>query len=240
MKKLLFLLIAVLLPVTASAQLTVVQTTLSNTMNDSQNTMVVASASCTICGGTIAVGNEVFLDREALIVTAVNSTTLTVKRGQDGTSAAAHTSGILVFVAPTQYFARGFESTGRCTAVNELALPKINTSTGTIQYCINSRWTGQSLTASEINNKAYTPVVNTAYTVTQYDYIVAMTSLSTVRTITLPSAAPSGKTIIIQDESGLASTSNTITISGPTNASTITAAYGSKVCRGNGAAWFCF
>ncbi|MEJ0072632.1 MAG: hypothetical protein WDN27_00875 [Candidatus Saccharibacteria bacterium] len=58
-------------------------------------------------------------------------------------------------------------------------------------------------------------VSDTDYTVTSRDTIVAITALTAPRTITLPDPTLyPGKNIIIKDESGACSLSNTITISG--------------------------
>lgn len=70
-------------------------TTLNTTMNDSTTTMVLTAS-----GGTGApeVPFILSIDNERMICTARTNDTLTVTRGADGTSAAAHTAGAYVQV----------------------------------------------------------------------------------------------------------------------------------------------
>ena len=90
-----------------------------------------------------------------------------------------------------------------------------------------------------------TAVADTNYTATASDYIIAYTSLSASRTITLPTAiCTNGKVLDIVDESGNANSSRTITID-PEGSTTIlgqttfslNAGYNSVMIYCNGSNW---
>lgn len=102
-----------------------------------------------------------------------------------------------------------------------------------------------------------TPVANTAKTVGDGEYLIAYTSLSATRTVTLPFAASAfGRVVVIVDESGSASstvklralsagfnpdTSLTDTVNGSTSAvDVVTVAYGASTCTSDGLSkWSC-
>lgn len=87
--------------------------------------------------------------------------------------------------------------------------------------------------------------VSANYTVLTTDYIVAVTSTASARTITLPSTHKAGQVYIIKDESGGANTNN-ITISGNgktidgTSTKVINTAYGFFQIYSNGTNYFTF
>ena len=159
-----FLIIAVLLLLVgapAYAQTVLTPTTLAAAVsNGSIQTIVVSSAT------GFTAGYSAYVDRELMTVKAVNSTTITVIRGQGGTVATPHASGALVFVAPPQAFSAGSPS-GSCTRANELYLPKIDVKTGFVSDCNGGQWVlgdiGTSLTAEAWKVKSPDPGA-TAYT----------------------------------------------------------------------------
>ncbi len=86
-------------------------------------------------------------------------------------------------------------------------------------------------------------VTNTNYTVLATDDVIGFTSLGAARTVTLPSAGsvPAGKALIVKDESGNCSGSNTITITGTIDGATnliLNTAYANARLYSNGSAWF--
>jgi hypothetical protein len=117
-----------------AAQTATTSTTLSLAISDSAATqIVVASATNVEAGGAL------FIDREYLTVTAVNSTTVSVMRGAGGTRAAAHANASLVYVASKAMLAYVFKSSqaylGTCTRANEAYLPQIDVSNGIVWDC---------------------------------------------------------------------------------------------------------
>ena len=87
-----------------------------------------------------------------------------------------------------------------------------------------------------------TTVSDSDYTVTAKDTLIAVSALSAARTITLPSISsiPRGWQIIIKDESGSCSGSNTITVSGTIDSASdlvLDSAYASATIYSNGASW---
>lgn len=80
------------------------------------------------------------------------------------------------------------------------------------------------------------------YTVASIDGIIGFTSLTTPRIITLPSTSsvPAGHEIIIKDESGSCSNSNTLTIVGTIDGIAnlvLNTAYASVIIYNNGTNW---
>jgi len=129
------------------AQTVLTPTTLAAAVSSgSIKTIVVSSATGFTAGSTVA-----YVDRELMLVQAVNGTTITVARGQNGTAAAPHASGAYVFVGVPQAFSVSTPS-GACTRSNELYLPKIDTKTGWISDCLGGQWvTGDVGAASTIS-----------------------------------------------------------------------------------------
>lgn len=85
-------------------------------------------------------------------------------------------------------------------------------------------------------------IADANYTATAVDTIVALTSLTAARTVTLPSAnaVTAGKQIVIKDESGSCNGSNTITIAGTIDGATnavLSSAYASIRLYSNGTSW---
>jgi hypothetical protein len=123
-----------LLGVSAFAQTATTSTTLSSAITStSVNSLVVASATNIDAGGLL------MIDREALDVISVNSTTVRVRRGAEGTQAALHPSSSLVYVAAkaqkASVFTPGKPIFGTCTRANEPFLPQIDTRTGYVWDC---------------------------------------------------------------------------------------------------------
>lgn len=109
-----------------AAQTTVTQTTTSAAIalpvQGTPNTLIQITSAT-----NIVVGNEIVVDQEAMLVTAqgVTTTNLTVQRGYDGTLAAAHVSGAIVYAGPASGvqgspFVFSDPPIGNCTLTNEL------------------------------------------------------------------------------------------------------------------------
>jgi hypothetical protein len=86
-------------------------------------------------------------------------------------------------------------------------------------------------------------IADANYTVTAADTIVALTTLTAARTITLPAASSvtPGKHFVVKDESGSCSGGNTITVVGTINGGTnyvLNSAYASVRLYSSGSAWF--
>jgi hypothetical protein len=95
-----FVLLAVLLVANvAFGQAATTSTTLSAAVSDSSvQQIVVASATNINAPSSSHSGSKLYVDREVMDVTAVNSTTITVVRGATGTKATPHASGATVYV----------------------------------------------------------------------------------------------------------------------------------------------
>lgn len=137
------------------AQATVTATTLSAALNSTTNTFTVASA-------TNFVANSIaYIDREALVISAVSGTSITASRGAQGTRSAAHISGSAVFVGVPQYF-YSTDVSGACTTTQQTALPHINIQSGNIFTCPNGSWVLQQ--AAGFPGPSFTLLAGQTYT----------------------------------------------------------------------------
>lgn len=85
-------------------------------------------------------------------------------------------------------------------------------------------------------------IADANYTAVTADEIIALTTLTAARTVTLPSASgvPTGKQIIVKDESGSCSGGNTITVVGTIDGAAtlvLNTAYASVRLYSNGGSW---
>ena len=134
------LLVGLLVAFPASAQTTLTQTALSaavTTTND--NTITVVSATTFAAGTTHAV-----IDAEEMAVVSVSGTTIGVVRGINGTVAATHASGAVVYVGSPTYFS-SVGRYGSCTATNERVLPIIVPTEQKYYTCSSSNWVSANL-----------------------------------------------------------------------------------------------
>lgn len=128
--------LAVIYAPVAWSQHTLGSSTLSAAVDRTTNTITI-SADTT---DGVDVDDIAFVDREAMKVTTVSGTTLTVNRGVDGTQARPHTSGETIYIDKPRYFGLPFVAAGSCTSTTELVLPRIDTATGEVYRCTNSEW----------------------------------------------------------------------------------------------------
>lgn len=129
----------------AFGQTATTTTTLSSSINQSQNTIVVASATG-IVASAVGADQLVMINKEVMKVTAVASTTLTVQRGVKGTGASAHATLATVWAGPPSVFLNSDPVRGStCTAANQPYLPVISVSTGTVWNCTNLSTWGQDM-----------------------------------------------------------------------------------------------
>lgn len=130
--------LAALIIATALAQTSPTSTTLSTAVTTTYNTTVVVAS-----GTGIGVGTYLYVDREALSVTAVSGGRLSVVRGAMGTRASTHASGAPVTFGPAAYMLR-YDPAGSCVSTAQPVLPVINVTTGQEFNCLGSMWVNTS------------------------------------------------------------------------------------------------
>lgn len=131
MKKLLLALC--LFAAAAIAQPSMVQTTLSSTVDKDQLEVYVASTT------GVNVGDWGYADRELFLVASKPTAgTLTVKRGIGG-KLTAHTSGVTVYFAAASGFTTQ-DPAGRCAGAGVPYVPYINYVSGGIFACTSNTW----------------------------------------------------------------------------------------------------
>jgi hypothetical protein len=239
------------------AQTTTTSTTLSAAItaptngNPRGSSFLITVASATGIQSTYP-ASGLYIDLEYFAVTAVSGTSITVKGGQAGTVQATHPSGAKVWIGPQGQTGPFFSGPGNsrpiqggsCTANANLYLPLINVLTGQIYNCVGSLWQ-TTINAQAQSAFVRRAVVNAAYTALITDQLIAYTSLSATRAVTLPSPSGfPGKIMIFKDESGSATTAGTLTITlvgtvdGSSTPTIINSAYGAYRIYSDGTNWF--
>jgi len=128
-------------------------TTLSAAVNTTQTTISVASvAAFTSVSQAIAVGQELFVDLEAMTVLSISGTTLTVRRGVDGTRAMSHASGATVLSGPSNAFQQADPPYGSCTTATQIVVPWVNVSNGNVWLCRASVWKATNIQPITFNS----------------------------------------------------------------------------------------
>lgn len=154
----------------AWGQTILTNTTLSAAVADAAvQTVVVASATNVNAPSTsdYTKATYLYVDREAMEVKAVSSTTITVIRGVNGTTAVPHVSAAFVFVIP-EYLSTNFGiiPQGSCTRANEVVLPRVNMPSGIVSDCNGGQWIqGDALqTQRAVGPLIIPPIGNVLYT----------------------------------------------------------------------------
>jgi hypothetical protein len=231
-----------------SAQTALQQTTLASALTSSNQgpQFVNLTAALTTCTPSISQNCLLFVEKEAMLVVSVNSTNnklMTIIRGYDGTKAASHAALTTLWAGPEGLFTQN-DYAGSCVVANVSATPLINLTTGALGFCdpstLQFKYSGPPVMAAPY--MARTTVADAAYTLTVSDYIVAYTTLTATRAVTLPTAtvALAGKAWIVKDEAG-AATADPITITGTLDGVTnksIAANYGALRIYCNGTGFF--
>lgn len=158
----------------AQAQATLTSTTLSAAVADtSTTTITVASAT------GFSVNRLVYVDGEAMTITGVSGTVISVARGASGTKATKHASGATVYVGPQHEFIAK-DLSGSCTAGSESpnVAPLINISNGTFYECISGVW------RAVVQGTTYAVVEGA--TANAFETLLVVTEPTADRTITLP------------------------------------------------------
>lgn len=91
-----------------------------------------------------------------------------------------------------------------------------------------------------VSSDAVRTNVTADYTVVAADYIVAYTTLSASRVVTVPGSQRAGRIIVIKDETGTCSPSTTITVSGTIDGQSsvvLNSAYAVLRLYSNGTSW---
>jgi hypothetical protein len=139
MKKVFTLLLVALFSVAAYGQSALTATTLSSAVaNGSDRTIVIASATGWSASSS-SVRYIAVIDREALEVSAISGTTVTVKRGVAGTEGVPHVSGSSVLFLDAKD-ALTKDPSGACTSTNQSVLPRPSLASGKLFDCVGGRW----------------------------------------------------------------------------------------------------
>lgn len=232
----------------AFAQTATYNTTLTAAITATTNQIPLASMTNLVASSQV-VTEVLFCDGEAMYVRSINTTTLYATvgpRGYNGTRATTHLSGAICWFGGAgnagPFVTNDPRPGSACTATQYPFLPLINFSNSTIFGCASGRWTSWNVLNGQSAGR--TVSASLAYTALLSDYIIAYTSLTAARTVTLPTPniGMLNKFYIIKDESGNGTLSIWLTgvVDGATTNTTVcaNAAYGACRLYNNGSAWF--
>jgi hypothetical protein len=142
----------------SAQQNTMLSTTTTAAINDSQNTLQVVSATGILFSANGVNQTVLYIDRELMNVVNVTGTVITVARGAGGTRSSDHLSGALVIFGRPTWFAYTQQSAGNvasgrydttdpagsCVLANQPAQVYINVYDGLVWQCSNAatpnRW----------------------------------------------------------------------------------------------------
>lgn len=161
---------ALLIGGTAQAQTIIGSTTLNGNVTVAQTTLTLTSATGGTSNGatfTLTVGYEyVIVDEagfEAGVITAISGSTISVRRGTDGTQVRSHDTGTLIFIGPTTAFYKGPPGTGSgtypgfaCTRAQLQYLPWFDLTSGLIWSCGSQGAPATASTWSAVNSMPIT------------------------------------------------------------------------------------
>jgi hypothetical protein len=127
-------------------QTSLVQTTLSAAVTSTSTQTVTVASATGIATPSNSAQTVLFVDQEAMYVTAVSGTSINVFRGYQGTPVQTHVSGARVLVGPISNGVSAFNSLtigvnaagdlgGSCTAANTLYTPQLNIKNGNQWLC---------------------------------------------------------------------------------------------------------
>lgn len=209
------------------AQTATVQTVLSAAVTSLTSTAFQVVSATGITGPTTAPFGYVFVDNELARVVSVSGTTLTVARtGAMGSHVSTHLTGAPVYWGldgASPFVTRDPKygvttGSGQCTAANYRFLPIINVQNGNIWQCdsTTTRWGLVNLSPMTAMAFKRKPVSDAAVTLTLADIgVVAYTTISAARTVTLPAITNiDGVWFIITEENSNLQAAQTITVTG--------------------------
>jgi hypothetical protein len=147
----------------ASAATALTATTLSAATTATASTVTVTSAS------GLTVGWIMYVDREAMVIRSITSTTIGVSRGTNGTAPAAHAilAGVLAQV-PSAFAST--DVSGSCSTLTEEYLPHVNIAAGNTYDCLT---TSTSVTTGA---GLWTQYKRGGFPVTSATFVQALTS----------------------------------------------------------------
>jgi len=182
------------------AQTVVTSTTLSAALGNSPvATMTVASATGFVANSTFAL-----IDKELVIVQAVNSTTIGITRGADGTRPAPHISGATVWVGPAVAFNK-YTPSGQCTRTLLQYVPFIVAgdrdplNNGILFDCLGLTTAGQWVRVSESGGPPIlgTTVASPAGVMTATGTVFTVSGTNAITGITLPAGWAPGVSLYV-------------------------------------------
>ncbi len=215
-----FALVFVLATVAAFGQTALSTTTLSANINRTQPSFVLASVSglqaCVNAGAAQGgIGSPaslstcyLFVDKEAMAVTGIVGTRVTVRRGT-GTAAVAHNSSAVVTLAPSLAIHQSpTDPSGQCQRTTLAYVPYINATTGHTFDCLGVTTAGQwfQTNGEESLTALAGSTVASATSITPTGKFFVVSGTTAVATIVVPAGATAGYQLFINPSGIFATT----------------------------------
>ncbi len=171
----------------AFGQTTLGSTTLSAAVTANAQQITVASATgITASSGGIGL-TYLFVDGELMIVDAVNSTTITVQRGQMGTQATSHVTSSVVWRGPPNFFSLQAPVEGaQCVRTNLRVVPIIVVPSGQSYDCLGVTTAGRYVRTSSPGIPVFGSTVASATSITPTGTLFTVSGTTAIATIVVP------------------------------------------------------
>lgn len=208
-------------------QKTVIQTSLSAAAVAGASTIVVASATGINAPSTSVPGSMLYIVEwgqtkgEAVTVSAVSGTTISVRHGGPG-KGAAHASGAMVLVATSPDWFVSTDPIGSCTTANTYATPLLNIQNG-------NQWLCSTITLTWVpgfGNYAAPPAATTAVAsaaglITPSGPLFHITGTAAITGFNVPLGYNGGRFCVIPDGAYTTTTANNIALASTATTSKI-------------------
>lgn len=215
-------------PSIASAQTALSSTTTTAAVGLTDQLVQLTSATGVTAPGTGATFVYLLLDKELMGVRAINGLIASVSRGQNGTRATTHISGITVFVVPPTGVLN-YVPSGQCTRTNLISVPVVvggsdeGSFNGSMYDCLGVTTAGQYVMTSANLTTIFGSTVVSANTIAATGTYFKTSGTTVIKTITVPAGALPGFAITIEatgidtwDATGNILTAGTFTAAGHT------------------------
>lgn len=169
------------------AQTTVTSTTLSAAVAAGATTLTVASATNITAPGNGGATTWLFVDKELYIVTAVSSTTISVRPGQQGTQTYPHVTSSVVWAGRPLSFANQDPPEGsQCTRTLLRWVPIINPKSGNTFDCLGVTTAGRVVKTNAPGDPVVGSTVASATSITPTGTQFVVSGTTAIATIVVP------------------------------------------------------
>ena len=185
---------------------TLTQTSLSASITANATTFALASAT------NVSVGTMLYVDKEAMYISAISGASVTVGRGEVGTASVSHASGAMVLAGPPAAFFT-YPPTGSCTASATPVTPWVDIRTSAQYLCSSVTGTWVAGWQNDLLSNAPTAAVaSAAGLITPSGPLFHVTGTAAITGFNIPVGFAYGSFTIIPDGTFTTTNANNIAL----------------------------